>query len=59
MKNKAKFLLIICRVTYFYSFDTHILQISWKICKLQALEVHMHHKDATSQDFSRQFMTSF
>ena len=29
------------------------------MCKLQAAEVHMHHKHATSQDVSRQFMTSF
>ena len=51
MKDKPQFLLIICKVKYFYSFDTYILKIRWKMCKLKAAEVHMHHKQSTSQDF--------
>ena len=57
MKDKPQFLLIICKVKYFNSFDTYMLKIRWKMCKLQAAEVHiMHNKHALSLDFSPSFM---
>ena len=51
MKYKSQHICFLCRVTYFYSFDTYILKIRREICKLQAVEVHMHNRHATTKEF--------
>ena len=38
----------VCRVTYFHSFESFTLNIRREISKLQAVEVHMHHRIATT-----------
>ena len=50
MKDKPQHVLYLCRVTYFHSFDTYILKIHREISKLQAVEVYIHHRHATTSE---------
>ena len=51
MKDTPTFLLLLCGMTYFHSFDIYLFKILKKISTLQAGKVHVLHQNATSQDF--------
>ena len=50
MNDRPKHKLFLYKVTYFHSFDTYILKIRKEISKLQAVEVHIHHRHATTKE---------
>ena len=51
MIDKPQHVLLLCRVTYFHSFDTYILKSVWEISKSQAREVHRHRWHTTTLEF--------